>query len=506
MFKLTLIPRALCFACLVGGSPLLGTTFNTVTVNQDATIAGAAFFGSVSNDNTPLGPITPFPGMKVHVTQGSNEVWNSVMVSGYYQDNWVTVEQWGNVPSNTGRWEPQYTWGIVSEEYIPPVYDYDGSVITEGYWNQTFGDVYTGDVWVADPDVWGITGTITENQPIWVPDHYESTYSYTQFHAPLIHQTATRSDANWVWEVPTSEGTTRAVMRLWDGGIALPNYDGQTLMSITPTSIYYSNETGSNSLMNAQGSLYLTQVTNGATLEESKSEVRPELLRLTRKEVTNNVATIGMTQIAAKSATFGGIVTVEGNLNVLGTITQGGEPVGQGGNPGADYLTAQQISATYLTTQAAGNTYALKTSIYGLLSAQQAALTYVTQTAADDLYALKADAEALLPRDEAAMTYLSQADAATTYALAAQVVTPGALATMLAGYHRNDQALVAVHPATFKSHVMVEGQQTADPDLPQQDPLESRKIVPSGGQLLVPEQGDISMGEFRAGALPVPAP
>lgn len=513
----TFLPTVLCLATATLATSLSAETFNNVTVSQDATIAGAAFFGSVHSEGLPGNPTNiPFPGVKMHVTQGSQEIWNSVLVPGYYQDNWITVEQWGYAPG-PGHYEPQYTWGVVSQEYIPPVYDAEGNLIGGDYYQDTYGDVYTGDVWVPGEDTWQIIGTTMENQPIWIDDHYDSTYSYTQYDAPLIRQTATRSDANWVWEVPTLEGEAKAVMRLWEGGLGLLNYEGQMRMSITPTSVYYENGAGSSTQMKADVTTYVTQVTGSGTFEESKTEVRPELVRLTRKEVVNNVMTTGQTQIAAKSASFGGVVTVQGNLIVEGTITASGEPVGSGGTvPGADYLTAEQISSTYLssaaaastylTTQAASATYALKTSVTGLLPADQAALTYLSIGDAAATYVTQVFAETLLPKDEALATYLSKTEAAAAYAPADQVVSPTSLTTTLAAFQRNDQPLVAVHPATFKSSVMLEGERTADPDLPEQDPQESRKIVPTGGPFLVPEQGDISMGEFRAGALPVAEP
>ena len=46
-------------------------------------------------------------------------------------------------------------------------------------------------------------------------------------------------------------------------------------------------------------------------------EARPELVRLTRRD---GDGTLGQTQIAAKSAAFGGVVEVAGDLMVQGAL------------------------------------------------------------------------------------------------------------------------------------------------------------------------------------------
>ncbi|MFO1440192.1 MAG: hypothetical protein U1F81_17860 [Verrucomicrobiaceae bacterium] len=308
-------------------SMLLSTTasaqsYTDIDVSNQATIAGAIDLGTVQLGQT-AGSVSY--GVRMNVSQQAEEVMQSYTIPGFYQDNWVTIEDYGTiwVP---GYYVPNYTWGIVGQDYFPAVYDENGNELTGEHWEPRYGDVYTGDSWVQGYSSWGITGTHQENQPTWVSDDLVS-YTETRYDAPLIHSSATRGDANWVWEVPDSSGGVRKILRLWDGGLALPLPNGDVKMTLSPTSLFYTSSqsapNGTDQLdkvnqMNAEG---MTQIaTVAAAGEQSKMEARPELLRLTRTEVTNGSTTIGQTQIAAKSAAFGGVVEVAGDLKVQGTL------------------------------------------------------------------------------------------------------------------------------------------------------------------------------------------
>jgi hypothetical protein len=259
------------------------------------------------------------------VSQHAEEVMQSYTIPGYYQDNWVTIEDWGSllVP---GYWTPNYVWGVVGQDYFPPVLDENGMEISPGYWGDRYDWIHSGESWVSETTTWGITGTHQENQQTWVPDQLSS-YSETRYDAPVIHHAASRSDTNWVWEVPDAGGSLRKVLRLWDGGMALPLPNGEVKMTLSPTSLVYistqSAPNGADNLdkftqMNAEG---ITQTaTVAAAGEESKLEARPELIRLTRTEMDGGITTLGQTQIAAKSAAFGGVVEVAGDLKVQGTL------------------------------------------------------------------------------------------------------------------------------------------------------------------------------------------
>lgn len=297
-------------------------SYTDLDVSNQATIGAAIDLGSVQLGQTAGS--TSY-GVRMKVSQQAEEVLQSYTVPGYSMDNWVTVEDWGDV-WQPGYYTPNYAYGIEGYDYFPAVYDENGSQISAEYWEPRYGNVYVGDSWVEGSYTWGITGTHQENQPTWVPDELVS-YSELRYDAPLIHSSATRGDANWVWEVPGSNGDLRKVLRLWDGGLALPLPNGDVKMTLSPTSLFYTSSqsapNGTDVLdkvnqMNAEG---ITQTaTVAAAGEQSKMESRPEFIRLTRTETDGGISTIGQTQIAAKSAAFGGVVEVAGDLKVQGTL------------------------------------------------------------------------------------------------------------------------------------------------------------------------------------------
>lgn len=295
-------------------------SYTDLDVSNQATIGAAIHLGRVQ---TGLTAGSSSYGLRMEVSQQSEEVMKSYTIQGYYQDNWVAVEDWGWV-TVPGYWSPQYTWGVVGQDYFPPVLDENGVVILLGFWTDRFGLIYDGDSWVPDSTNWGITGTHQENQGTWVPDQLVS-YSEMRYDAPVIHHSASRSDSNWVWEVPDANGSLRKVMRLWDGGMALPLPNGDVKMTLSPTSLFYKNSTALNASdtmdkivqMNAEGTTHTTTVNALGLTEENKMEARPELIRLTRRDADG---TLGQTQIAAKSAAFGGVVEVTGDLKVQGTL------------------------------------------------------------------------------------------------------------------------------------------------------------------------------------------
>lgn len=321
LLRFSLLP-GLVLGLLLPGSAL-AQGFTDIDVSNNATIAGAAFFGSIQVDQ--MGNSLSH-GMALNVSQTTEEVVSGYIVPAHYVDNWVTVDQWGMMESG-GHWSPQYSWQVVGQDYFPPVYDEFGNVLEPERWEDRYDNVYVVDVWVPGEQVWGIIGTYQENQQIWVPDETQ-TYTELRYNAPVIHQRATRSDANWVWEVPDGSGGAREVLRLWDGGLGLADVSGVMSMTLSPTALYYTRggtvpgATSSNTTaqIGAEVTTYTTTSNGGGGWAQSKTELRPELVRLTRTEATGGTTTIGQTQIAAKSASFGGVVTVQGNLKVQGVL------------------------------------------------------------------------------------------------------------------------------------------------------------------------------------------
>ena len=104
-------------------------SYTNIDVSNQATIGAAIDLGSVQLGQ--MAGSTSY-GQRMAVTQQAQEVMQSYTIPGYYQDNWMTVEDWGwvEVP---GYWVPQYTWGIVGEDYFPPVCDENGIGIAAGY-------------------------------------------------------------------------------------------------------------------------------------------------------------------------------------------------------------------------------------------------------------------------------------------------------------------------------------------------------------------------------------
>lgn len=307
---------------LLASSPVLAESYTDIEVSNNSTIAGAAFFGSIQVD--PMGNSLSH-GMALNVSQTTEEVWSSYIIPSHYVDKWVTVEDWGWIDVG-GYWSPQYSWQVVGQDYFPPVYDEFSNIIEPERWEDRYDNVYIGDTWFAGNQMWEIIGTHQENQQMWVSE-VTQTYSELRYNAPVIHQRATRSDSNWVWEVPDGNGGTREVLRLWDGGLALADAGGMS-MTLSPTALYYTrngtvagaSSSNTTAQVGAEVTTYITTSNGGGLWAQSKTELRPELVRLTRTEATGGTTTIGQTQIAAKSASFGGVVTVQGNLKVQGVL------------------------------------------------------------------------------------------------------------------------------------------------------------------------------------------
>ena len=105
--------------------------------------------------------------------------------------------------------------------------------------------------------------------------------------------------------------------------------DTSRTFSLTPWSLQQSasgtdgtNTTGQNSAEETQHAALLQWQDNaGNNSAQTGSHLRAEALQLVRTEsLASGISTTAQTQIAARSAQFGGAVTVEGNLNVKGSV------------------------------------------------------------------------------------------------------------------------------------------------------------------------------------------
>lgn len=106
----------------------------------------------------------------------------------------------------------------------------------------------------------------------------------------------------------------------------------------------------------------------------------------------------------------------------------------------------------------------------------------------------------VITQDAADARYLRNPDSGPV------VITNGATitgTTQVNGGFTSNGSLTATQSSVFKASLIVQGQR--DPS--DANPTTTTKIIPQTGQeVLVPEQGDISMGEFRNGSLPLATP
>jgi len=295
---------------------------------DNITIQQAALFGMVYTDTSAT---TLAEGLRIDASQDTAEVYHTSTTPGYFDDNWVTIEEFGEV--EIGHWEYTTEYQIVGYDKIPATYDEDGNIITPESYEPRWDDVVTGSTWVSEGTTWGVTGTHQENQPVWRDEQTNSWTETTAGGTPRVRFNATRSDTNFTFRVP-SPGTPdgmKDILVVWEGGLTLPNIDTSRTSVFTSGSLQQSWwRSVSNTYLVSTSNVRAESITQRSTasysaagaahLDTSENEARPEYLRLTRTENVNGTSTVAQTQIAAKSATFAGVVEVSGNLKVQGAL------------------------------------------------------------------------------------------------------------------------------------------------------------------------------------------
>lgn len=302
-------------------------TADHLTIQASATIAGPASFGTV-HYGLQSSPHASSSAFKVSVAQANTEVTVPFTVEGHYEDGYTTVEDYGWIKS--GRWQAQHSQQEVGTITISPVFDETGNRIEPERSEPIYGDDYLGDSWV-DSNYWGIIGTHSEPGQVWVAPHQSSYTDYAQG-VPKIQFTAARSDTNWAWQVPSDSGVAKDILVLWDGGLRLPSRDDNRMMALLTDSLTQSYQTPwdgnqeklETSELRVNEFKTFTQVrsetSNGKSTEKSTSQLRSESIQFTREEQISGTASTVQTQIAAKSAHFGGVVQVEGDVKVRGVL------------------------------------------------------------------------------------------------------------------------------------------------------------------------------------------
>lgn len=307
-----------------------GASFDIgVSVNGNLAVSGNATFGTLYSglQNTPTIGGSAFT---VSVFQGLQEVQVPYTIDGYYQDGYITVDDYGVLGAGSGYWQAQYTWGIVSGQTYGPYYDEEGNVSTPEYNDYQYGYIYSGDQWV-DTSSWGVIGSHMEAGQVWVPPS-QSFYTDYQYGVPKIQFTAARSDANWAWQVPGTNGVPKDIMLLWDGGLRLPSSDPNRMMALMPDSLTQSyqqlwdgnQERTDSSELKLDGLKSVSNVRQNSEVGEVRTinttHLRSDAATFTSEEQMGTTAKTIQTQISAKSANFGGVVQVQGDLSIKGVL------------------------------------------------------------------------------------------------------------------------------------------------------------------------------------------
>lgn len=302
-------------------------TADSLTVNEGATF-GNVYTGLTASDGISA-------GLSIAIVQPSadvpQEITHTSVVEGHNEWQWVTVEDYGSI-ENGGHYVATYTWMVIGQEWVMPVLDEFGVEITPGYYQDVWGDFPTGQDWVTDY-TWGITGSHQDYTEVWIPettDTWTETVYNTEYGASRIEFSAARSDANFVWRMPstTNPGEFKDIMVVWDGGLRIPSADPNRMMALSSDhltqSITSGDENGASTTHTRVAAdeikaVTVTAYTDGAELELT-NEIKPNYLRVTQEDRLDGTSTAVQTQIGAGSATFGGQVQVNGNLAIQGVV------------------------------------------------------------------------------------------------------------------------------------------------------------------------------------------
>lgn len=319
---------AAAFIC--GGAAHLARADDVNATN--ISIQQAALFGTIYSDATAT---ATSEGLRIDTSQGQAEVYKTSITPAHYEDLPVTVEDWGWV-SGGGYYQNDTSYQQTGWDYVPPIYDNDNNVITPENWIPHFEWVITNTYWVANPDTWAVVGSHTETQPVWVSDVTNTWTELTSGGVPRVRFNATRSDSNFVFRVPSPNGSDgmKDVLVAWEGGVTVPNADPTRTSVLGSDGLQQSwvqatNQTNgfSKTTVSSVRPEMMQQTTtfNGVIdgvwhLDTSVNETRPEFIRLTRTENVAGTSSVAQTQIAAKSANFAGVVEIAGDLKAAGAI------------------------------------------------------------------------------------------------------------------------------------------------------------------------------------------
>ena len=212
-------------------------------------------------------------------------------------------------------------------------------LVTPGYWQEEWGDVYAGDEWVSSGQEWQVINSYTSYEEVWHDDYTQTEeVEYTGFERPKIKLAATRTDANWVWQVPDvdhNDSSLRDIFVLFDGGVKIPSRDANVNMALLSDNLTYSravsgtdfNATKSSKSSATEVVMKTAQVFNDSTKMDDEASLEAQKLTFTYAYTNaQNQTVTKQTQISATGASLNGLVTMKGNVNVEGVMRV--EPAG----------------------------------------------------------------------------------------------------------------------------------------------------------------------------------
>jgi hypothetical protein len=329
---------------MVCWSSLYGTDIDATNM----TIQNSMSLGQININGSPTS-VTTVPGFRVSVTQDTA---NETFIQTIYQEGWweiseTVVEDWGLITDGSeGYWEDIVEWQVTGGYWIDEVwedggyYDENGEWVDEATlvagaeWIEEGEEVIVGQNWVdAVEEVWGVISSYIDYQEIYHEGETETEeVNYVGYLRPKIKFSATRTDANWVWQVPTSNtnpNNARDIFQLFDGGAKVVSQDENINMALMADNLTYSkivsgaevNTTSASTTKAGEVEMQAHHVySDGAQIKDVASLDGRKLTMTYKYTTPENVLTTKQTQIGAESSYFGGLVTMENNLHVQGVV------------------------------------------------------------------------------------------------------------------------------------------------------------------------------------------
>lgn len=315
-------------------------------INADhATIRESMAVGLV-NINDGGSSVQTVPGFRITVSQDttSETFTETIHHPGYYSTQEVIHEEYGYVEVG-GYLQDIYEYGITSNYWVDDVWGDNGSyneenewvavpyLITPGYWVEEWGDVYMGSQWVSGTQEWQLVNSYSMTEEVYNEGYTETEeVEYTGYQRPKIKLAATRTDANWVWQVPDADydqSLMRDIFVLFDGGAKIPSREAGVDMALLADNLTFSRSVegaGFNAVHASRSKaedmeLSSDRVFSDGAKMEDKAELSAQKMTFTYAYTNaQNQRTSKQSQISAEGAYFDGLVTLKGNVNVGGVV------------------------------------------------------------------------------------------------------------------------------------------------------------------------------------------